>query len=59
MEESPTWEANSLQLVKKFPAIFMEPEVSSPHSQAHATCPYTELAQSSLHTHIPLPEYPF
>jgi len=46
-----------LQLVKKFPA-FMEPEGSSPHSQAHATCPYPELAPSSPHTHIPLPEDP-
>src|SRR5215475_6101009 len=34
----------------------MEPEGSSPHSQAHATCPYPELALSSPHTHIPLPE---
>jgi hypothetical protein len=46
-----------LQLVKKFPA-FMEPEGSSSHSQAHATCPYPELAPSSPHTHIPLPEDP-
>ena len=36
----------------------MEPEGSSPHSQAHATCPYPELAPSSPHTHIPLPEDP-
>jgi hypothetical protein len=55
MEQSPTWEANSLQLVKKFPAIFMEPKGLSPHSQAHVTCPYPESAQSSPHTHIPLP----
>jgi len=34
----------------------MEPEGSSPHSQANATCPYPELAPSSPHTHIPLPE---
>jgi hypothetical protein len=46
-----------LQLVKKFPH-FMEPQGSSPHSQAHATCPYPELAPSSPHTHIPLPEDP-
>jgi hypothetical protein len=32
----------------------MEPEGSSPHSQAPATCPYPEPAQSSPHTHIPL-----
>jgi hypothetical protein len=44
-----------LQLVKKFPA-FMEPEGSSPHSQAPATYPYPEPAQSSPHTHIPLLE---
>jgi hypothetical protein len=31
----------------------MEPEGSSPHSQAHATCPYPEIAPSSPHTHIP------
>ena len=37
----------------------MEPEGSSPHSQAHATCPYPELAPSSLHTHIPRSEDPF
>jgi hypothetical protein len=30
----------------------MEPEGSSPHSQAPATCPYPEPAQSSPHTHI-------
>ena len=36
----------------------MEPEGSSPHSQAHATCPYSEPAPSSPHTHIPLPEDP-
>ena len=28
----------------------MEPKSSSPHSQAHATCPYPELAPSSPHT---------
>jgi hypothetical protein len=31
----------------------MEPEGSSPHSQAHATCPYPELPPSSPHTHFP------
>ena len=35
----------------------MEPEGSSPHSQAHATCPYPELAPPSPHTHILLPRY--
>jgi hypothetical protein len=37
---------------------FMEPEGSSPHPQAHATCPYPELAPSSPHTHIPLSPRP-
>jgi hypothetical protein len=36
----------------------MEPEGSLPHSQAPATCPYPKPAQSSPHTHIPLPEDP-
>jgi len=30
----------------------MEPEGLSLHSQAHATCPYPELAPSNPHTHI-------
>jgi hypothetical protein len=34
----------------------MEPESPSPHSQAPATCPYPQPAQSSPHTHIPLLE---
>ena len=37
---------------------FMEPEGSSPHSQAPATCPYPEPAQSSPHNLIPPPEGP-
>ena len=37
----------------------MEPEGSSPHSQAPATCPYPEPAQSSPHTLIPPPEGPY
>jgi hypothetical protein len=36
----------------------MEPEGSLPHSQAPATCPYGEPAQSSPHTPIPFPEDP-
>jgi len=36
----------------------MEPEDSSPHSQAPATCPYPEPSQSSPHTLIPPPEGP-
>ena len=37
---------------------FMEPEGSSPHSQASATCPYPEPSQSSSHILIPPPEGP-
>ena len=36
----------------------MEPEGSSPHTQAPATSPYPEPAQSSPHTLIPPPEGP-
>ena len=36
----------------------MEHEGSSPHSQAPATCPNPEPAQSSPHTLIPPPEGP-
>ena len=36
----------------------MELESSSPHSQAPATSPYPEPAQSSPHTIIPPPEGP-
>ena len=40
----------------------MEPEGSSPHSQAPATCPYPEPAQSSrllkVHPNITLPSTP-
>ena len=37
----------------------MEPEVSLPHSQVPATCPYPEPARSSPYPHTPLPEDPF
>ena len=33
----------------------MDPEGSSPHTQASATCPYPEPAQSRPHTLIPTP----
>ena len=36
----------------------MKPEGCSPYSQAPATCPYPEPAQSSPHTLIPPPEGP-
>jgi hypothetical protein len=35
------------QLVKKYPAFFMEPEGSSPYSQKPTTGPYPEPAESS------------
>ena len=47
----------SFQLFKKFPA-FYGTQVSLPHSQVPATCPYPEPARSSPHPHIPLPEDP-
>jgi hypothetical protein len=37
---------NNFQLLKKFPT-FIEPEVSLPHSQQPATCPYPEPQKSS------------
>ena len=36
----------------------MEPESSLPHSQAHATFPYSEPTPSSPYPHILLPEAP-
>ena len=57
MEQSPSWEANWSAASQEIPRI-MEPEGSSPQSQAHATCFYPELAPSSPHTHIPLTEDP-
>ena len=36
----------------------MEPESSSPYSQAPATCPYPEPTLSSTHNPFPLPEDP-
>ena len=36
----------------------MEPEVSLPHSQVPATCPYPEPTRSTPHPNIPLPEDP-
>ena len=35
----------------------MEPESSSPHSQAPANCPYPEPTPSSPHNPFPLPDY--
>ena len=47
-----------LSASQEIPRIFMEPEGSSPQSQASATCPYPGPAQSSPHTHIPPPGDP-
>ena len=57
MEQGPSWEANWFAAGQEIPR-FMEPEGSSPHSQAPATCPYPEPAQSSPHNLIPPPEGP-
>jgi len=53
MEQSPFWEANWSGHSQEIPRILWNPEGSSPHSQAHATCPYPEPAPSSPHTHFP------
>ena len=45
-----------LQLVKKFPAFYGTRRFIT--TQASATCPYPEPAQSSPHTHIPPPGDP-
>ena len=58
MVQSPSWEANWFPASQEIPRIFMEPEGSSPHSQASATCPYPGPAQYRPHTHIPPPEDP-
>jgi hypothetical protein len=47
-----------LQLVKKF-LLFMEPEVSLPHSQVSATFPYPDPYPFSPCPHNPLPDDPF
>jgi len=36
----------------------MKPEISLPHSQVPATCPYPEPDRSSPRPHIPLTEDP-
>ena len=46
-----------LQLIKNSPH-YMEPQSSSPYSQAPATCPYPEPTPSSPHTPFPLHEDP-
>jgi len=58
MEHSPSWEANQFGASQEIPPNFIEPEGSSPHSQASANFLYPGPAQSSPYTHIPLPEVP-
>ena len=58
MVQSPSSEANWFAASQEIPRIFMEPEVSLPHSQASATCPYPGPAQSSPHTRLPPPGDP-
>jgi len=58
MVHSPSWEANWFAASQEIPRIFMEPEVSLPHSHESATCPCSGPAQSSPHTHIPPPGDP-
>jgi len=53
MEQSPSWEANRLSASQEIPPHFMEPERSSPHSQAPATSPYPEPARSSTYPQHP------
>jgi hypothetical protein len=47
MVQEIIWRAVT-QLVKKYPAFFMEPEGSLPCSQKPATGPYPKPAESSL-----------
>jgi len=47
MEQSPSGDANRFSASHEIPRIFGEPEVSLPHSQVPATCPYPEPARSS------------
>jgi hypothetical protein len=46
------------QIVKKFPAFYMEPEGSLQQSQVPAICPYSDPARSVPGPHIPIPENP-
>jgi hypothetical protein len=47
MGQSPTWEANRVSFSQDS-LHFMKPDVSLPHSQVPANCPYPEPARSSL-----------
>jgi hypothetical protein len=59
MEHSPFCEANQFSASQEIPPYFMEPESSLPYSHVTATSPYSEPAQFSPCTHMPLPEGPF
>ena len=47
MQYSPSWEANRFSASQGIPPHFMEPEGSLSRLQQPASCPYTELDQSS------------
>ena len=56
MQLSPFWDANRFAASQEIPPHFIEPEVSLPHSQVPATCPYPEPDRPSPYPNIPLPE---
>jgi hypothetical protein len=61
-QHSPSWEANRFAATEEIPRIFMEPEISLPHSQVPATCLYTEPSQPyyflKIYLNIILPSSP-
>jgi len=56
MKPSSPWEANMSSAKQEIPQPFTEPEVSLPHSQVPAICPYPEPARPSPCPNIPLPQ---
>jgi hypothetical protein len=47
MVQDILWKADGHPACQKYPAFFMEPEVSLPYLQKPATGPYPETAESS------------